>query len=58
MNLREARKQFNESIKPHIVARFGKTDTVALDTAFNEWVDALHKDGEITETQAACWVRA
>lgn len=53
MTLREARKIFKEQFAPHIPAH----DTVALNTAFNDWTDSLCKDGTITERQYRTWSR-
>lgn len=57
MTLREARKYFREHLQPNVITLYGKNDTPALDTAFNDWVDALNKAGEITDRQARTWTR-
>jgi hypothetical protein len=57
MTLREARKYFNENIKPAVIKHYGNSDTIALNTAFNDWVDSLHRDGEITDHQYHNWTR-
>ena len=57
MTLREARKYFNEYLKPNVITLYGKNDTPALNEAFNDWVDSLCKSGEITERQYNTWSR-
>ncbi|QDJ96227.1 hypothetical protein Xoosp13_40 [Xanthomonas phage Xoo-sp13] len=56
MTLREARKNFNENIKPAVIKQYGN-DTIALNTAFNDWTDSLHRSGEITDAQYHNWTR-
>lgn len=56
MTLREAQRRFNEEILPAVVQQYGKKDKVAIRTAWNDWTDALQKDGQITEKQAYRWV--
>jgi hypothetical protein len=53
MTLREARKYFNSEIAPKCQDQSRAT----LDTAFNDWTDALYKNGEITERQYNTWSR-
>lgn len=53
MTLREARKTFNDEIAKYI----RKDDEAALNEAFNNWTDALCKDGDITERQYDTWTR-
>lgn len=57
MNLREARKYFNQNIKPEVEKQYGKHDLPALEEAFNNWTDMLHRDGEITDKQYRTWTR-
>lgn len=44
------RARFTEEVQPYVIAKYGADDTVALDTAFNDWTDSLCKDGEISES--------
>lgn len=53
MTLREARKIFKNEIAPNLPGQ----DRATLDTAFNDWTDSLHKNGEITERQYNTWTR-
>lgn len=53
MTLREARKFFKDEIAPKLPDQGRAT----LDTAFNDWTDSLHKNGEITERQYMTWTR-
>ena len=43
----QAIKMFRESIAPLIRAKFGRGDAVAMREAWNDWTDALIKDGEL-----------
>jgi len=42
------RARFAEEVEPFVIAQYGEDDTIALDTAFNDWTDGLCKDGEIS----------
>lgn len=53
MTLRQARKTFKDEIAVNIP----KNDRAMLDTAFNDWTDSLHKNGEITDRQYNTWTR-
>lgn len=55
MTLKEARKYFKENLAPNVITLYGKKDDAALRLAFNDWTDALHKAGEITERQYNTW---
>jgi hypothetical protein len=55
MTLKEARKHFREHLAPNVITLYGKNDDVAMRTAFNDWTDALHKAGEITDRQYRTW---
>ncbi len=57
MNLREARKNFNNEIKPEVVKRYGPKDTPALDEAWGFYIDDLCRNGHITEKQYMNWTR-
>ena len=45
----EVQIDFKEHIAPLVIAQYGEDDTVALDTAFNDWTDTLCKDESISE---------
>jgi len=42
---------FEDGILPHVVEQYGKDDEVAIRTAFNDYTDALCKDGLISDKQ-------
>ena len=50
MTDKEIVQRFLEEIAPGTVAQYGD-DQDALDQEFNNWTDAMCKDGEITEEQ-------
>jgi len=54
---REARKIFNEEVKPAVVAHYGKNDRPALDEAWNNWTDMLCKEGRISSRAYDTWTR-
>lgn len=43
----ELSERFDRDVAPAVVAEYGEDDTVAINEAFNNWTDALCKDGEI-----------
>lgn len=47
----EVRQVFESEILPTL----NPTDKVAIRCAWNDYVDALQKDGQITERQAMTW---
>ena len=51
MNEQELTDLFNETLLPAIIKVYGESDKVAIRTAFNDWTDALCKDGYISEEQ-------
>jgi hypothetical protein len=55
MTKSQAVKQFNETVKPAIVARYGKSDNAAMRQAWNDFTDALCKNGDITPKQSENW---
>lgn len=52
MNKQTAIKEFKDFVLPHLP----KKDKPALDQAWNDWTDALCKEGEITSKQYETWV--
>ena len=48
--------QFREFILPGIIKYYGKTDAVAIRTAWNDWTDSLCKSGDITMKQYETWI--
>lgn len=40
---------FNEDVAPHVIAKYSADDVIALNEAFNDWTDALCKDGQICD---------
>lgn len=57
MTKREAIREFNETVLPTIKARErpGKPDMSARREAWNNWTDALCKEGRITAKQYDSW---
>lgn len=53
MTLTQARKTFRDEIAVNIP----KNDIPALNMAFNDWTDSLHRDGQITDKQYNTWCR-
>ena len=49
MSEKDVKKEFEEQILPMVVDEYGKNDIVAISTAFNDWIDGLHKDGQISD---------
>jgi hypothetical protein len=47
---------FEENIKPAVIARYGADDEVALREGWNDWTDGLCKDGEISPWAYENWV--
>lgn len=52
MNKKEAIQRF----KDEELGAISLTDQPALDQAWNDWTDALCKNGEITDKQYGTWV--
>lgn len=55
MTKKEALAEFRELILPKVEAKYSKKDKVAKAEAWNDYVDFLQKNGEITESQAFRW---
>lgn len=47
----ELSKRFDEEVLPSVIAQYGEDDSVAINEAFNDWSDMLHKDDELHEEQ-------
>ncbi len=47
----ELSDRFDADVLPHVIAEYGAHDEPALYEAFNNWSDALCKDGEIHPEQ-------
>jgi hypothetical protein len=56
MTKREALSEFRAYVLPHVVATYGADDRVAISEAWNDWTDALCKEGRITLRQDETWV--
>ena len=52
----EAIREFNETIRLEVIRQYGKTDKPAMRQAWNDWTDALCKDGRITQRQYDRWL--
>ena len=55
MTKQEALKQWRAEIKPSVIARYGENDLPALRESWNNYTDALCKDGQITARQYETW---
>lgn len=51
LTYREAFDSWESDIKPAVVAQYGADDSVALSESWNDYTDALCKDGELTALQ-------
>lgn len=49
------KQQAIEYFKEHVLPRLDITDRPLVRTAWNDYVDALQKNGQITERQAETW---
>lgn len=56
MTKEEAIKRFKEEVMPYIRKEYGKDDKTVVEQAWNDWTDALQKEGEITAHQYSTWV--
>ena len=45
------RDGFIETVRPAVIERYGDTDTVAMREAWNDYVDAACKDGQLTDLE-------
>jgi hypothetical protein len=55
---RDAARTFEEEVLPYIIAEYeqdGVIDSIARHEAWNNWTDALCKDGEISDWQYENW---
>jgi hypothetical protein len=48
-------RRFREDVLPHVIAHYGRADRVAIREEWNNWTDALCKDGEISLQQYDSW---
>ena len=55
MTKREAIREFNQYVKPAILARYRKSDSVAMSDAWGIFIDGLCRDGRITSKQYHTW---
>lgn len=55
MNLKDARREFNNFIKPFVVKQYGPKDEPAINEAWGNYIDNLCRDGHITEKQYHNW---
>lgn len=47
----ELSDRFDRDILPSVIEQYSEDDSVAINEAFNDWSDALCKDGELHEEQ-------
>ena len=47
----ELSERFDSEVLPSVVEQYGESDQVAINEAFNDWADALCKDGELHPEQ-------
>ena len=54
----ELSQKFDEEVALLVIAEYGENDRIAIRVAFNDWSDALCKDGEIHPEQynSYCYV--
>lgn len=52
MLMREALNSWEDNIKPMIIETFGEHDHAALAGSWVDYIDALNRDGELTDRQA------
>ena len=55
MTKKDAYALFMQDMYPLVVAKYGRDDRVAIREKWNNYVDALNKDGEVTDKQAYNW---
>jgi len=55
MMKKDAYALFMQDMYPLVVAKYGRDDRVAIREKWNNYVDALNKDGEVTDKQAYNW---
>jgi hypothetical protein len=55
MTKKEAVQIFRETVLPEVVKQYGRNDKPAIAEAWNNWTDALCKDGTITMRQYETW---
>lgn len=51
MDYAEAHAAWSEEIKPLIIAQYGERDIPAMSESWNDYTDALCKDGDLTDLQ-------
>jgi hypothetical protein len=56
MTYREAIREFNRDVRKDVVTVYGKKDAPAIREAWNNWTDALQRNGRITTKQYNDWV--
>jgi hypothetical protein len=55
MTKREAFAQFKAEVLPNVQKQYGTKDKAARDQAWNDYTDALCKNGDITLKQYESW---
>ena len=55
MNFEQAKADFEEHYKPHLVAEYGPDDTVAFSEGWNNYTDSLCENGQITQHAYDTW---
>jgi len=48
-------QRFRDEVAPGILAAYGPCDAPAFAQAWNDWTDALCKEGEIPDTEYSNW---
>jgi hypothetical protein len=56
MTKKEAVKYFRQFILPEVIKQYGRDDKIAIREEWNNWTDALCKEGTITDHQYSTWV--
>lgn len=55
MTKTEAIAEFKSEVLPYVLAKYGPNDKPAKREAWNDWTDALCKEGRITAKQYDTW---
>ena len=48
----ELSRRFDREVLPHVLKKYGTEDYPAIRTAFNDFKDILHREGELHDLQA------
>jgi len=51
----EVDRSFGEHVLPHVIKHYSDTDLPAMREAYNDYIDMLQRDGDITDEEADSW---